>query len=89
MRHTFFILAASAFLSVLAGCACNIAVSCRRQWPAAGTAASGPPQQQAGRAGWPVSYPYYTAADRATSWKHIRKVLVRDLIRGFHLRYAP
>jgi len=55
MRHTFFVLATSAFLAIFAGCAnprCNQCESCRGK-------AAGGQQQQAGSGG-AVSYPYYT-----------------------------
>ena len=62
MRHTFFILAASAVLATFAGCACNNQCNCCRN-NAAGAhqnsqqaAAAG---GQAGQGGV-VSYPYYT-----------------------------
>lgn len=59
MRHSFLILAASTFLAVLAGCACNNCCNQCNSGPGnAGAARQQPQQQQAG--GGAVSYPYYT-----------------------------
>ncbi len=66
MRHTFLVLAASALLAVMTGCACNNCCSQGNSSP--GRAAAGypqPQQQQAGQGGQGgqggvVSYPYYT-----------------------------
>ena len=61
MRHTFFVLAASALLAVLSGCACNNC--CNQSNSRAGRAAAvqhqPQTQQQSGPCGM-VSYPYYT-----------------------------
>ena len=60
MRHTFLVLAASTFLALLAGCACNNNCCNNQSGKAAGVVpptASKP--QQAGPGG-AVSYPYYT-----------------------------
>ena len=83
MRHTFLILAASTFLTVLAGCACNQCSSCRSnagacQQPQQAAAAGG----QAGQGGT-VSYPYYTMRGPAISWKRIRRVSVRGGLMPF------
>ncbi len=63
MRHTFLVLAASSFLALLAGCACNNNC-CNNSCPgnAAGVRCHQQPceqPQQAGPGG-AVSYPYYT-----------------------------
>jgi hypothetical protein len=56
MRHVFLILAASTFLAVFAGCACNNCCnSCNSC--ASKAAVKQPPQQPPGGT---VSYPYYT-----------------------------
>ncbi len=60
MRHTFIILAASAALVAIGGCACNN--GCNSCNSGAHKAAAGPQQQPAQQAGsgGVVSYPYYT-----------------------------
>jgi len=65
MRHAFFVLAASTFLAVFAGCACNNCCNCNQgnSGTAAGVRCRQPceqgAQQQVGPGGT-VSYPYYT-----------------------------
>jgi hypothetical protein len=62
MRHTFFVLAASAVLAAISGCACNNCCnSCNSGMhrAAASPQQSAQPAQQAGSGGV-VSYPYYT-----------------------------
>ena len=57
MRHTIFVLAASTFLALLIGCACNN--KCCNQGNSGPANAAPASQQQAGPGG-AVSYPYYT-----------------------------
>jgi hypothetical protein len=60
MRHAFFVLAASAFLAVFAGCANPCCNQCHCNHCCAGRAGPGQqPPQQVGPGGT-VSYPYYT-----------------------------
>ena len=54
MRHAFFVLAASTFLAVVAGCACNNCCNQGHGDPA-GHRQAAPPDP-----GGAVSYPYYT-----------------------------
>jgi hypothetical protein len=59
MRNTFLLLAASTFLAMFVGCACN---NCGSPCKACQGKAAGQGQQQAQQAGpgGVVSYPYYT-----------------------------